>query len=85
MTCLGCQRCEVEADTVTLRDGRVVCNTCEGWRHECECMDVVKRHYPDGGAINAHFAEIEKKRGKEAADRLRNDCREFWAERHAAR
>jgi len=82
MTCLGCQRCETE-HVVALRDGRVVCNECDDWRHECECRDVVARYYPDGDSINAHFSEVEKKRGKDAADRLREGCRPIWKERTA--
>lgn len=77
MTCLGCQRCETD-QVVTLRDGRTVCNECADWRHECECRDVVNRFYPNANAIKAHFQAIEKQRGKESADRMRDDCRPIW-------
>lgn len=83
MTCLGCQRCETD-HVVTLNDGRVVCNECDDWRHECEVRDTVGRLYPDAEGMIAFLSEIEKKRGKDAAERLRVDCRAAWKARAAA-
>ena len=53
--------------------------------HRCEVITVVRRYFPDGDP-KPFFADVEKKRGKESADRLRNDCRTLWkaeAERSA--
>lgn len=77
MTCLGCQRCETD-HVVTLSDGRVVCDQCEDWRHECEVRDTVKRFYPDAGSMKSYLAEVAKKRGAEAMERLRADCLAVW-------
>ena len=81
-TCLGCQRCETE-HVVTLKDGRVVCDQCPDWRHECEVRGTVDRLYPDGAAMGEFLAEVEKKRGAAAAERLRVDCRVEWVARKA--
>ena len=40
MTCLGCNN--IEAHPVPLHDGRVVCSSCEDWRHECEARAIMK-------------------------------------------
>jgi len=46
--------------------------------HECEVRDVIKRYYPDGAAAKEYLDLCEKKRGKVAADRLRDDVRAEW-------
>lgn len=46
--------------------------------HECEVRDCIKRFYPDGNAMAEHLAKIEKRRGKEPADKLRFDVRVAW-------
>jgi len=56
----------------------------EEHRHECEVRDCVRRFYPDGDAMASHLDKITKRRGKEAADRLRADVRAAWMERRAA-
>jgi hypothetical protein len=48
--------------------------------HRCEVITVVRRYFPDGDP-KPFFADVEKKRGKEAADKLRADCRKEWASR----
>lgn len=48
--------------------------------HRCEVLSVVRRYFPKGDP-RPFFAEVEKFRGKEAADKLRNDCRKEWARR----
>lgn len=55
----------------------------EQHRHECEVRDVIKRYYPDGEAAKAYLDDCEKKRGKPAADRLRDDARAAWVARRA--
>lgn len=46
--------------------------------HECEVRDVIKRYYPDGNAAKEYLDLCEKKRGKPAADRLRNEVLAEW-------
>jgi hypothetical protein len=46
--------------------------------HECEVRDVIKRFYPDGDAAKEYLDLCEKKRGKAAADSLRNAVRAEW-------
>ena len=50
-------------------------------RHRCEVKSVIRRFFPDGNAAAEYFALVEKKRGKPAADRLRNDVRVAWRQR----
>ena len=47
-------------------------------RHACEVRDCIKRFYPHGAAMAAHLELVEKRRGKLAADRLREDVRAAW-------
>jgi hypothetical protein len=68
MDCLGCNL--IETSPVTLRDGRVVCSSCECWRHECEARFVLTK--PD--AEKRDFLEgIGKKRGEAARQELRQE------------
>ncbi len=48
--------------------------------HECEVRDCIKRFYPDGNAMAAHLDLVDKRRGKEAGNRLREDVRRAWKE-----
>lgn len=50
-------------------------------RHRCEVDSVIRQYYPDNKRAAAYFDLVEKARGKEAADRLRADCRIAWAKR----
>lgn len=75
MTCLGCQRCE-EGPVVTLHDGRVVCSYCEDWRAECEARAVIAM---SGKAERNRFlADVERIRGKEAAEELKRLVWTIW-------
>lgn len=49
--------------------------------HRCEVRSVIRMYYPDGRAAAAYFDGVEKARGKEAADKLRNDVRAEWKKR----
>ena len=49
--------------------------------HSCEVRSVIRMYYPDGRAAAAYFDGVEKARGKEAADKLRNDVRAEWRKR----
>jgi len=50
-------------------------------RHRCEVRSVLRRYYPRGQEAAAYIELVEKKRGKPAADRLRNDVRVAWRQR----
>jgi len=39
---------------------------------------VMRTMYPDGKRAAEYFNLVEKKRNKEAADKLRKSCREKW-------
>lgn len=67
--CPGCSR--IDTRHVTLRDGTVVCNECPAYLYECEVRYVAELKSNDYRA--AYLGLVAKARGKEAADRLRND------------
>ena len=56
----------------------------ESERHRCEVSWVMRAFYPDGKRAAEYFDLVEKKRGKESADKLRQDCREAWKIRKVA-
>ena len=66
MDCLGCNL--IETAPVTLRDGRMVCSSCEAWRLECEARMVLKRK-----DRKEYLERIMQKRGADAAIELRNE------------
>jgi len=68
MDCLGCNM--IETSPVTLRDGRVVCSSCECWRHECEARHVLTK--PDAEK-RKYLEAILKKRGEKAKTYLREE------------
>lgn len=74
------ERKGIMADS-NIHDDALAYTYTEAWRHECEVRDIVKRNYPDGHAVKCELDEIEKKRGKESADKLRADCRKEWTKR----
>lgn len=47
--------------------------------HRCEVQSVIRRYFPDGAKAAAYFELVEESRGKESADKLRDDCRTAWA------
>jgi len=51
--------------------------------HRCEVLSVVRMYYPDNKRAVEYFAEVEKRRGKDAAERLRADVRVEWMARQA--
>ena len=62
---------QVAADTsVKLCDGTFVSRSSEAWRHECEAQRLLSIKLRP--AVLAELAEIEKRRGKPATDRLRS-------------
>jgi hypothetical protein len=66
MICLGCLY--IETAPVTLRDGRVVCSSCEAWRLECEARTILKRK-----DRKEYLEKVRQKRGVDAAVELRNE------------
>ena len=75
--CLGCLY--ITESRVTLRDGRVVCSSCDLWRHETEVNHVLAIESVEGR--RSYLAGIEKKRGPEALKRLGDDVRTEWKRR----
>lgn len=55
----------------------------EAKRHSCEVSWCIRAFYPRNEEAKEYFQLVEKHRGKEAADRLRDDCREKWQQRNA--
>jgi len=49
--------------------------------HRHEVASVIRRYYPRGEEAAEYLRLVEKKRGKEAADKLRADCRIAWKKR----
>ena len=50
----------------------------EAWRRECEARAWLKRTGGEPQKIRELLKRIEQKRGKKAADLLRQDMREQW-------
>lgn len=68
---------------VTLITGEAVDSASEEWRHECEARMVADR--PTLVERRAYLEEVERRRGKAEADRLRATMGEIWKARKAAR
>ena len=68
------QEAKDERQAIQMADG---ITTTQDELHRCEVITVVRRYFPEGDP-KPFFADVEKKRGKESADRLRNDCRTLW-------
>ena len=66
MECLNCNY--IDWVPVTLRDGRVVCSSCEAWRLECEARTVLKRK-----DRKEYIEAVRAKRGIDASVTLRNE------------
>lgn len=66
-----------ERISIQMADG--IETTAEELRR-CEVQSVIRRYFPYGDP-KPLFAEVEKKRGKDAADCLRNDVRAAWKKR----
>ncbi len=47
----------------------------------CEVLSIIRKCYPDGNKAAEYFKIVEAKRGKVAADKLRDACREAWKAR----
>lgn len=64
---------------VTLLDGRQVDDASEDWRHECEARWVARR--PTLADRRMYLDEVEHKRGRVEADRLRATMAAIWEAR----
>ena len=51
--------------------------------HRCEVLTIVNRYFPHGDP-KPFFEDVQKHRGKVAADQLRDDCRAEWKKRKDA-
>lgn len=67
----------------TLHDGRQVPAGSEEWRHFCEARHIMGLASAD--ERREWLDAIEKKRGKAAADRLRETIRALWSQRDRGR
>lgn len=54
-------------------------------RHEAEVRYIVRKYFPNGDQAHAFIHQCEERRGKAAADRLRNDVRILWQQMRADR
>ena len=59
-----------------LLDGTDVDSDSEAWRHECEARMVAAR--PTLDERRDYLATVERRRGKAAADGLRETIKEIW-------
>ena len=64
---------------VRLLDGTEVARDSEAFRHECEARAIAK--LPTLAERRAWLDDIERMRGKPAADRLRATMRALWERR----
>ena len=64
---------------VRLISGAVVDSASEEWRHEAEARAIAK--LPHLADRRAWLEDIEKKRGKPAADRIRETMKQLWKEK----
>ena len=65
----------------TLIDGQQVDSTSEAWRHECEARMVVDQ--PTLVQRREYLDAVERRRGKPAADALRETMGAIWDARKA--
>ena len=80
-----------ERQAIQMADG---ITTTQEELHRCEVQSVIRRYFPKsfdkqsvkeaGDNIEAYCKEVEDRRGKALADKLRADCRKAWAEVKAA-
>lgn len=60
----------------TLIDGREVDTASPDWRHECEARAITA--LPTLAERRAWLADLERRRGHAAAERLRETMRKLW-------
>ena len=79
MTCLGCNL--IETAPVTLVNNTIVCTSCEDHRAECEARFVLEM--PLIESRREYLRKVEKSRGFEAANGLRDVMKAVWEARRA--
>lgn len=67
------------AKTVRLIDGREVCSCSREWAHECEARWMLERL--DLRQRREQLAEVQKRRGTKARERLEDTLRVLWDKR----
>jgi hypothetical protein len=67
---------------VRLLSGEEVDSSSEAWRHECEARAIAA--LPTLAERRACLGDIELRRGKDAADRLRETMRALWSRKTEA-
>lgn len=67
---------------VRLLSGEEVDSSSEAWRHECEARAIAA--LPTLAERRAWLGDIERRRGKDAADRLRETMRALWSRKTEA-
>ena len=82
-SCLGCGQCHHGAGEVTLVDGSTVSSYSESWRLECEARAIL--NLPTLAKRQERLSRIEKFRGQDAADGLREVMAAVWNARQAER
>lgn len=57
---------------------RMATKDVETYRHHCECLSVVRMYREKGSeAVKSYLLQVEKHRGSQPAQRLRNDALEM--------
>ena len=79
--CLACGQRHPDAREVTLVDGTTASSYSEAWRLECEARSVMA--LPTLAKRQARLDLIERKRGRAAADALRDAMLAIWNKRQA--
>lgn len=64
---------------VRLISGSVVDSSSEEWRHECEARAIAA--LPSLADSRAWLEDLERKHGKERAERLRETMKQLWKEK----
>jgi len=63
---------------LTIKDGLEVHEFFEEERHRCEVRQVIKGREQYRNKATEYLQAVAKKRGQDAADRLRKDSAEQW-------
>ena len=86
--CLGCQRLEDPAATVTLLSGQEVCSWCPAWRAETAERETEARailRMIDRDTRVAHLEILEARHGSEYRRRLEAVVLNLWERARASR
>jgi hypothetical protein len=63
----------------TLHDGREVASDSDEWRHECQCIAILRLSPLD--VRRDCLAQLEKKYGKPYVDRVKETMKQMWEKR----